>query len=302
MKKTLTVLMAVMLLVSLCGAAPAEETAEYRDQVYAFRYPASWTLSTADNGDIVLGPPNGSDGVITFGIITDLWNFTGDAEADGPMIEQYISSYEGKNLALSGEYELMQRDGMRGFRALGSWRATGQDAVMMVLTGNRHMVCFVLVGDGAIALEQSFLNSVELLGDGPSEGAEGFLRWEGSRFALDYPENYGTMEQNTGVVFINPDDTNSIIMARTYDLDFDYADSMAATIAASALPKSTKVEANPEMVEIGGRNAAVIKGTISAGDMAFYVIGSGRTAMALMFTGGEACGMADHIIQSVEIK
>lgn len=302
MKKALSVLLVVLLLVSLCGAAPAEDTKEYRDEVYAFRYPASWSLGMADNGDIVLGPPAGNDGVITFAIITDLWNFTGDAKADGPMIEQYISSYEGKNLALSGEYELAQWGDLRGFRALGSWRATGQEAVMLVLTGNRHMVCFVMIGDGAVALEQNFLDSLELLGDGPSEGAEGYLRWEGSRFTMDYPENYGTMEQNVGVVFINPADPNCIIMARTYDLDTEYTDSMATTVAAQTLPKSTRVEPNAEMTEIGGKNAAVIKGTISAGPMTYYAFGSGRTAMVLMFTGEEACGMADHIIQSVEIK
>lgn len=301
MKKMISVLLAV-LLVSLCGAAAAEDTKEYRNQVYAFRYPASWSLGTADNGDIVLGSPEGGDGVITFGIISDLWNFTGDAEADGPAISQYISSYEGKNLALSGEYELVQWGDLRGFRALGSWRATGQDAVMLVLTGSRHMVCFVMVGDGAVAQEQGFLDSLELLGDRPSEGAEGFLRWEGSQFALDYPENYGTMEQSVGVVFMNPADANCIIMARSYNLDMDYADSMATTIAAAALPKSTKVEPNAKMVEIGGRNAAVISGTVAGGPMDFYVIGGGSTAVALMFTGEEACGMADHIIQSVEIK
>ena len=91
-------------------------------------------------------------------------------------------------------------------------------------------------------------------------------------------------------------------MARTYNLDMDYTDSMAAYIASAALPKSTKVEANAEMVEIGGRNAAVITGTVSGSPMAFYVIGSGKTILALLLTGEESCGMAEHLIGSVEFK
>ena len=56
------------------------------------------------------------------------------------------------------------------------------------------------------------------------------------------------------------------------------------------------------MVEIGGRNAALIQGNVTGGPLAFYVIGGGRTALVLMFTGEEACGMAEHIIESAELK
>ena len=171
---------------------------------------------------------------------------------------------------------------------------------------------FVLVGNKALALEQALLDSLELLGEAPEETTEGFLRWEGMEFSekhpegglfsLDYPAHYSSLAQTTGIVFMNPNDPSNIIMARAYTLDTYYSDALAPVIAANALPKSTKVEPNAKMVKIGGRNAAIIQGTVSGGPMAFYVIGSGRTALALMFTGEEACGMAEHVIQSAEIK
>ena len=301
MKKGFCILLSILLIFSLIGSVPAEETAEYRDEIYSFRYPDSWSLNTAANGDIVLTSPGGNDAVITFAVATDLFRFTGNTVTDAPTIEQYISTYQGKNLVLTGKYESMQSGEMKGFRAFGSWKATGQDAVMIILADGGHMIGFVLVGDEAIALEKDFLDSVEFLGKVPEESKDGFKRWEGSQFALDYPEQYGAMEQNTGVVFINPDDGSNIIMARAYNLDTDYSDDMAPALAAQKLPKSTKVEANPEMVEIGGRKAAEIKGTVSGGPMSFYVFGSGKTAFAMMFTGEEAVGMAEPIIQSVVI-
>ena len=56
------------------------------------------------------------------------------------------------------------------------------------------------------------------------------------------------------------------------------------------------------MTEIGSRKAAHIQGEVSGGPFSFYAIGSGRTALVLMFMGDEACGMAEHVIQSAEIK
>jgi hypothetical protein len=300
------------LILVFAAGAYAEDTAEYRDEIFAFRYPASWSCDTSPNGDIVLGSPDGSSAALAFAMISDLPNFTGDAETDAPGIQSYIAQYDGKNLALTGDYEMLRVGEMNGFRATGSWRATGQNAAMIVLTGSSHVVGFALVGGKALALEQAFLDSLELLGETPAESAEGFLRWEGTEFSekhpegglfsLDYPAHYSSLAQTTGIVFMNPNDTSNIIMARAYTLDTDYSDALAPIIAANALPKSTKVEPNAKMVKIGGRNAAIIQGTVSGGPMAFYVIGSGRTALALMFTGEEACGMAEHVIQSTEIK
>ena len=227
-------------------------------------------------------------------MISDLPNFTGDAETDAAGIQSYIAQYDGKNLTLTGDYEVLRLGEMNGFRATGSWQATKQEAAMIMLTGSRHVVGFVLVGNKALALEQTFLNSLELLGETPAETVEGFLRWEGAEFSekhpegglfsLDYPAHYSSLAQTTGIVFMNPNDPSNIIMARAYTLDTYYSDALAPVIAANALPKSTKVEPNAKMVKIGGRNAAIIQGTVSGGPMAFYVIGSGRTALALMFT------------------
>ena len=302
MKKLISCILCLILACGMMSGAMAESTKEYRDDIYAFRYPASWNCDTASNGDIVLTSSDGKNAVLTFAIITDLWAFTGDAMTDAPMIENYISSYGGKNLALTGEYTLVQSGGLRGFRALGSWRASGQDAVMLVLSGDRHMVGFVLVGNAAIALEQDLLNSVELVDKASEESDEGFLRWESDTITLDYPSHFGLMEQTTGVVFVNSDDPNSIIMARVYNLDSDYTDAAAPNIASSTLPKSAKIEPNAEMIEIGGRNAAAITGTVSGSPVAYYVIGSGKTALALMFFGEESCSMAEHIIGSADIK
>ena len=128
------------------------------------------------------------------------------------------------------------------------------------------------------------------------------MRWENAVFALDYPSHYSMLDQGTGVAFVNPDNPNSIIMAKNYNLDVEYTDELAPVIAANALPKSTKLEPNAEMTEIGGRKAALIQGEVSGGAFSFYAIGSGRTALVLMFMGEEACGMAEHVIQSAEIK
>ena len=142
---------------------------------------------------------------------------------------------------------------------------------------------------------------VSLCGAAPAERAEGFLRWEGSRFAMDYPENYSTVRQTGGALFRAPFDISSMIVVRTYILDEAYDDSMAVTIAAEVLPDLAWTQTGAVMAEIGGKNAAVITDTVYDIPMAFYVIGSGNKALSVLLT-GEACSMAEHIIQSVEIK
>lgn len=286
MKKLLSFLL--VLLLAVVPYAAAEDTAEYRDEIYAFRYPASWSCGVADNGDIVLGSPDRRSAVLTYAVLSDLWPFTGESLSDGPIIEQYISSYGGKNLALNGEYELTQAGDLKGFRAFGSWRATGQDAVMLMLSGGGLVVGFVLVGDDALALEEELTGSVEPVGKMPSQGAEGFLRWESGSAAVEYPSSYSVLDQATAAMFADPEDPANVIMAKVYSLDVDYTDGLAPAIAANALPRSANVESDPEMTAIGGRNAALIRGTVSGGPMEFYVIGGGRTALALVFLGEKA--------------
>ena len=115
MKRFLTILCALALLAA-CGAVTvyAEDSAAYRDDVYSFRYPASWKQGTAKDGSIVLEIPGSSDGVITFAIFTDLIRFTGDEETDAPGIKNLLAEYSGKNLSFTGEYEPVRYGALQG--------------------------------------------------------------------------------------------------------------------------------------------------------------------------------------------
>lgn len=314
MKKALSVLTALAVLMgcmpALAGAEAAftEETAEYRDEIISFRYPAKWTCGVAYDGSIILGVTGTQSAVSVAALISDMVSYTGDREIDGPSIESSIGEYsvekqqaKGKNLTLNGEYEMKQVGEMRGFRALGTWLATDQDLVMTTLTANRHLVSVTFIGEEAIALEDALLSTIELVGGEKNESEAGFIRWEGAGWSVNYPEGYGVTEMATGVLFIDPNDTNCIIMARVYNVDFDYSDDLAAAIAAQALPKSTKVEPNAVMEKAGGWNAAVIRGEMSSGPMSFYVIGSGRTILAFLFAGEAPVGMAETIVSSAVI-
>ncbi len=303
MKRTLTLLIALALALAVLLPAAAEDTTEYRDHVFAFRYPASWSLDTLENGDIVVLSPDTRSAVIAFSTITDLIRFTGDPANDNPLAESTITSYSGKNLSLSGAYELIQSGDRYGFRATGTWLTGSQDAVMVFLSGDRHIMSFVLVGKDAIALEQDLIGSLEFLGGAaPADSAKGFLRWEGDLFAMDYPEHYRSMEQGTAVLFINGENPANIITARAYPLEIDYVDALAPIIAANGLPASTGITPTAEMTEIGGRNAAIIQGTTESGPLSFYAFGSGRTAIVLMLIGEEAAAHAEALVGSVIIK
>ena len=299
MKRFLTILCALALLAA-CGAVTvyAEDSAAYRDDVYSFRYPASWKQGTAKDGSIVLEIPGSSDGVITFAIFTDLIRFTGDEETDAPGIKNLLAEYSGKNLSFTGEYEPVRYGALQSFRAPGRW-AGKQDALMICATDGEHLVSFVLIGKRAMAEEAALLGSVVTVDNGGTGAKEGFRTWQGKGYSLLYPENYSTLEQTTGIVFVDKDKSSQIIMARTYTLNEDYSDELAPSIAAGRLPKSTGLKAEPEMERIGGRNAAVIRGDLESGPMAFYVVGQGRTALALMFMGEGALSYAEDIIASI---
>jgi len=300
MKRFLTILCALALVAACCSfsASAQEEWMTYQDTVYSFRYPSSWKQGTANDGSVVLEIPGSGDGVITFGIVTDLVCFTGDEEADAPNIQNLLEQYGGKSLSLTGEYELVRFGALQGFRAFGSWGGN-QDARMICATDGGHMVSFVLIGEHAIAEEEALLNSVVTFGGSETAAQSGYKTWQGAGFTVCYPEGYGTMEQAAGTVFMDAGKTDQIIMARTYSLDTDYSDALAPSIASARLPKSTHVEATPEMEQVGGWNAAVIRGDTASGPMAFYVVGQGRTALALLFIGEDALGYAMDVVASV---
>ena len=300
MKRFLTIL-CVLALLAACGAITVyaeEDRATYRDAVYSFRYPASWKQSTAKDGSIVLEIPGSSDGVMTFAIFTDLIRFTGDEETDASGIKNLLAEYSGKNLSFTGEYEPVRYGALQGFRATGRW-AGKQDAIMVCGTDGGHLVSFVLIGERAIAEEAALMESVVTFDNSGTDAKEGYKTWQGKGYSLLYPENYSTLEQTTGIVFLNRDRTDQIIMARAYALDKEYSDALAPSIAVDRLPKSTHLEGKPEMVRIGDRNAAVIRGDTDSGPVAFFVVGQGRTALALLFMGEEALGYAEDVVASV---
>lgn len=308
--------LALVLCLSLCCMAAGEETlTEYRDDLYSFSYPSSWTQGVARDGSIILELPGGQSAVMTFAIKSDMIRYTGDPEIDNPLVEISVAEYseekaraDGKNTALDGSYELIEVNGMHGFRAAGKWLATGWDLALVILTDGKTMVSFELVGAEALESEQRLLETVKTFEQEEAESnAEGFLRCDGIQFALDYPESYSMMDYGLKdgcavMLFADPADPNNLFMARTYLLDTDYTEDMAPAIAAAYLPKSTGVNAAPETVQIGGREMAVIRGNMDAGPLAFYVTGSGSMAMAVLFTGEGAVGLAEQIMASVEIK
>ena len=300
MKRFLTIL-CVLALLAACGAVTVyaeEDRATYRDAVYSFRYPASWKQSTAKDGSIVLEIPGSSDGVMTFAIFTDLIRFTGDEETDAPGIKNLLAEYSGKNLSFTGEYEPVRYGALQGFRATGRW-AGKQDAIMVCGTDGGHLVSFVLIGERAIAEEAALLGSVVTFDNSGTDVKEGFKTWQGKGYTLLYPGNYSTLEQTTGIVFVDKDNSSQLIMARTYTLNEDYSDALALSIAAGRLPESTGLKAEPEMESFGGRNAAVIRGNAGSVPLAFCIVGEGRTAMALLFMGKEALGYAEDVVASV---
>jgi len=301
MKHRLFFVWMLVLILSAHPFALAEDVAEYRDSVYSFQYPASWKQGVAKDGSIVLEIPGTVDGVITFAIVTDLVSFTGDEAADVPAIDSMITQYSGKNLALNGDYELLKVGVLQGFRAFGQW-AGSQSARMVCMTDGGHLVSFVLIGDTAIAAETALLESVVTFEAALTAGGAGYSLWHGQGYTLAYPEGYGTLEQNTGTVFMNPMMKDNMILARTYVLDTAYTDNLAPSIAQTYLPKSTHVEGAPEMTQIGDWSAAVIRGATASGPLEFYALGSDQTALVLLFMGDDAVTHAAAVVASVSFE
>lgn len=302
MKRLLSVFAALLLLAALLPVSAAPNMAEYKDDIYSFRYPGQWKRGTAKDGTITLRIPDSGDGVMTFALKTNIVQLTGDKEKDDAFVRDYLSKISkiGSHIKLDGTYELVEQSGLHGFRAFG--KADGRVRVEMVmLTGETGMASFVFIGEKAVAAEETILPTVHLMADALGEETEDadYKRWKGSGFSLLYPKGYGTMEQKTGIAFVEMKIKKDMIMACVYTLKAAYSDDQALSIAKAKLPKSTRVKAEPRMVNIGGRDAAVITGNSKAGPMAFYIIGSGRTALGLMFIGKDAMQYAEKVISSV---
>lgn len=300
MKRFLIILCTMALLVACFQVSvfSNEELTTYKDDKYSFTYPSSWKQGKAKDGSIILEIPGSSDGVITFAIVNDLIRFTGDLEKDEPNIKKMLTQYSGKNLSFIGEYELVRYGALQGFRAPGKWGGR-QNARMLCLTDDSHMVAFVLIGERALAEEEALLSSVITFSAETTAAKNGYKTWKGEGFSIDYPEGYGTLEQAKALLFMDTTKKDQLIMVRTYKLDSDYSDAIAPGLASSKLPKSTKLKAKPEMEKVGSWSVAVIRGNTPAGPIAFYILGQGRTAMALMFIGDSTLNYAADVVASV---
>lgn len=303
MKRLAALLLALCL---CCAFALAEETAEYSDSIYSFRYPSSWDLGYANDGSVILMSPAGNSAIMTFSLSSDMIAFTGDETHDRGIVETIIAGYSGqsgKSTRLNGEYEPISFSGLTGFRAFGTWSGS-MDLHMDFLSDGRVMIGFSFIGSAALAREEAILASVMTAErETVQVSGDGLARWQGDGFSVSYPDSYGTLEMTGGVAFMlrEGETVTDTIMARTYALDVDYSDSLAPAIASAYLPKSAKLEADPVMEQIGPWNAAVIRGDTDSGPLAFCIIGSGRTALGLLFLGNDAVTRAEAVVSSASI-
>ncbi len=311
MKKVISIFLAIILLlgtVSVCAEGGMKGMLTYSDEQYSFIYPETWSQDTAENGDIILMNPGQTSAIMTFSLYIDALQLTGDPDEDRNFIDNTLSTYteeaaqkKGKNITLNGTVEGIVYGNLKGFRAYGSWLSNGDKLIMDILTADNYMVSFTCIGEKAITLEEVMLNSVELQGSKQEDRGDMYTRWKGTKITFLYPKQYSALEQTTGVLLADQNAPNNVIAVRIYDVDFDYSKEMATTLATQSLPKSTKIEADAEMVVVGDWDAAVIKGESSAGKIAYYVIGSGRTVLGIIFMGEEAIGYAQIIIASMKI-
>ncbi|MBR7040285.1 MAG: hypothetical protein IKI24_00410 [Clostridia bacterium] len=299
MKKLLSLLVALALL----GCCALAEQTVYSDDYYSFSYPSDWSLSTAANGDIVLLSPDGNSGILTFCVFQNYITLTGDAEQDSPIVQSWITSYSGPNLEMNGEYEYVEIANLRGYSFDGSWKATGDDARCVILTGDTHLVGFVLIGGEALAEGETIMESVALRYDFLKEGAgEGWLTWSNDLISVGYPDNFSLMDTGSGVLFSDPKVQNNAYAVTIYSLDFDYDDVYAPQFASMVLPKSTGLAADPEIETIDGRVFGVIKGEVSGASLALYLTGKGRTVVGVMFIGNEVVAIAEDVLKSLTIN
>ena len=298
--KTLLSLLIVLALLGCCALA---EQTEYSDDYYSFTYPYTWSLDTAANGDIVLLSPDGNSGILTFCVFQNYITLTGDPEQDDALIQSWITSYSGPNLDMNGEYEYVEIAGLKGYRFDGSWKDTGDTAQCVILTGDTHLVGFVLIGDTALTVGEKIIQSVELRYDFLKGGAqEGWLTWSNEQISVNYPDTFSLMDTGSGVLFSNPKVQNNAYAVTIYPIDFEYDDLYAPQFATMVLPKSTGLTADPKTETIDGRVFGVIKGDVSGSSLALYLTGKGRTVVAVMFIGNDVVALAEDVLKSLVIQ
>ncbi len=302
-KALFCMMLAGILLLLSVPLAGAEQTAEYRDEIFSFRYPAAWKQRTAKDDSLILEVPGNSEsGVQAFGFASNLIVLTGDRQTDEPVIRQLTDQQQqsSSKMRLSGEYDMLEYGALKGFRALGTFAGRIR-AQQIYLSDGAHLLFFRFIGEDALAAQESILASITVNKVEKSLAQDGYVPFKRENYALCYPEDYGTLEQSTGIVFVDKTKGN-MIMVRARTLDADYTEELAPVLAATYLPKSTKVEPNPIMVEVGPWKAALITGDTESGPLAFYALGKGRTALVLLFMGQEALEHAEAVLSSVTIE
>lgn len=304
MKRTVCLLLIILLICAPACFAAAEDRATYSDDAYSFTYPAFWRQGYADDGSVILSVPGTDGGVITFALLTNLIDMSG--EAGIAYMENLISGYDGSSggLALNGSYEAYSINDLQGYVAQGTYSG-GQDAELLVLSDGGCFVCFMLIGSDAISERDSIAASIVTNAAPPAaEAGDGFLMWQGDGYSVKYPDSYQVMNSGSAVMFTNETDAanNSIFMVKSISLNYAYSDDIACDVASLTIPKSAQIDTDPEMVQVGGWNAALIRGALTDGTaMDYYVTGSGNTVMVFTFL-GETVSMADEIISSLSIE
>lgn len=296
-------LLSLLVVLALLGCCALAEQTVYSDDYYSFTYPSTWSLDTAANGDIVLMSPDGNSGILTFCVFQNYITLTGDPEQDSSLIQSWITGYSGPNLDMNGEYEYVEVAGLRGYSFDGSWKATGDTARCVILTGDTHLVGFVLIGDTALTVGETMIESVVLRYDFLKDGAdEGWLTWSNDLISVGYPDTFSLMDTGSGVLFSDPKIQNNAYAVTIYPIDFEYDDMYAPQFATMVLPKSTGLTADPQTEIIDGRVFGVIKGEVSGASLALYLTGSGKTVAGVLFIGNDVVAIAEDVLKTLVIK
>lgn len=309
MKKYLAVILAAVMLL---GGALAEGLTEYSDANYSFQYPADWIRDATQDGTVILKSPEGNAYVRADLLLMDLITLTGDETTDARFIQVLMKSFAGEgtdgtenNLVLDGSWELVTAGGLHGFRAPGTWKPTGEPAVLTVFTGGVSMASFLMVGETAAALEETLTSSLKLT-DRTTESVDGMKTWESDKLRLCYPDTFKMLDigQAGVIVFAEITESPSMINVMTSELpDTEYTDDYGLETMREVLKQAGEgLLGDAEIKTIGGRNVVAAEG--SAGDTpgAVYVLGRGKTVVVLNFAGANAVSAAETVIASMEFK
>jgi len=311
MKRILVVILSLMIL-SGCLAALGDGLTEYSGEHYSFQHPEEWKREATQDGTVILQNPDGSAYVRGDILLTDLFSFTGEEKADAAFIKVVMQSFAGEGtdgaeptLLLDGTYELITAGELKGFRATGTWRPTGDPALLDVFTGGGSMVSFTMVGNPAIELEEMMISSLRIT-EGTTETENGMKKWENEKISLWYPETFKMMGlgEDGGVVFAELNANPSMINVMTSEKpEAEYTIEFGLESIREVLRQAGgDMVQNAEIRELGGKQVVIAEG--SAGDTpgVICIMGEGKTVAVLNFAGENAVKQAETVIGSLQFK